>query len=520
MSELEKSREGRGLSVQEAVARGVRFYNAGRLREAETIFLRVVTAAPAAKWAWVNLAATQARQRRETEALKSIERALELDETVGEAAVVKATVLWSLDRAAEAIEVCRHHVSVASDTLKLYRLLVTYLEIVGRTDELEEALEVALRKFPDDGVIKLALVEKHYRLGDIEAADKLIKTISETDFDGVTDKKGVTRRFFYKKGLIQDRLGNISEAFENFAKSNAVEREAALALGVRPNKAHDNIETLRRIYHPERVEKLPKFKPQDDLKDPVFLVGFPRSGTTLLDTILLSHRDIDVIEEEPTFAAARDYVQEFGDYPAALAWFRDYETARQRYYEKLARYVDVPRKGDDRIVVDKLPLNSIQAGFLHQLFPTAKFIFAVRHPCDCVLSCFMHQFGRNDAMANFFTLEEAAGYYDRVVSLWRSLESSLGLDAYYNYYERLVTDFEGEVTKILDFLGLDWDAGVRQYRETALARGKIGTPSYNQVVQPLYKSASGRWRRYESYMQDVMPVLEPWIGYWGYDEPA
>jgi hypothetical protein len=107
-------------------------------------------------------------------------------------------------------------------------------------------------------------------------------------------------------------------------------------------------------------------------------------------------------------------------------------------------------------------------------------------------------------------LEEAARLYDKVMTLWQQYRAVLPLEVHAVRYESLIEAFEETLTKVFDFLGVDWDDCVRNYVETAYRRGKINTPSYNQVTQPLYTRARGRWERYREQMQPVLPILLPW----------
>jgi len=172
-----------------------------------------------------------------------------------------------------------------------------------------------------------------------------------------------------------------------------------------------------------------------------------------------------------------------------------------------------------RLVVDKLPLNIVEAGLIHRLFPQARFILAVRHPCDVCLNCFMQSFRINHAMANFLTLEDAALPYDKVMALWAQYRAVLPLEARQVRYEDLVDDFDGTVGGLLEFLGLGWDDGVRRYAERAGRSKRIDTPSDNQVTEAIYTRARYRWRRYEARLAPIMDRLAPHIAAFGYAEP-
>jgi len=128
----------------------------------------------------------------------------------------------------------------------------------------------------------------------------------------------------------------------------------------------------------------------------------------------------------------------------------------------------------------------------------------------------MQSFYENPANANFFTLEDTAFLYDRVFDLWEQYRNLLPLDVMEFRYEDLIGDLEGACRPVLDFLDLPWHEALLQYRDTARDRKIIRTASYNQVTQPLYTDARGRWERYREYLQPVLPVLEPWIKKFGY----
>jgi hypothetical protein len=132
-----------------------------------------------------------------------------------------------------------------------------------------------------------------------------------------------------------------------------------------------------------------------------------------------------------------------------------------------------------------------------------------------VLSGFMQAFKPNAAMVHFENLADTAGFYASVMGLWRQYAEVLPLDVLTTRYEDLVADFEGETRRILAFLGLPWDDSVLAYAERAKTRA-VATPSYHQVVQPIYARSVGRWRNYREQMSEVLPLLRPLVDAFGY----
>jgi hypothetical protein len=261
---------------------------------------------------------------------------------------------------------------------------------------------------------------------------------------------------------------------------------------------------------PEWTARLRPLEP-GPRQSPAFLVGFPRSGTTLLDTFLMGHPDTAVMEEFRMLGAAETVLGMVDGLPHRAR--TQLERARRAYFAELDRHADRDFGG---LIVDKMPLNMLRLSIIYNLFPDAKIIFAQRHPCDAVLSGFMQSFTLNDAMACFLTIEDAADLYDAAMALFTRSRDALPVGVHTLVYEELVADPAAALEPLIAFLGLDWRPELLDHRATARSRGAIITPSYDQVVQPLSKAPSGRWRRYEAQLEPALPVLLPWAERLGY----
>lgn len=313
-------------------------------------------------------------------------------------------------------------------------------------------------------------------------------------------------------GDVRDRMGDPKEAFAAFSEANRI----LLAL----NQAH--LEASELPYHPDGVDRMRAFAEQQNFSTwrtpeelagpaPIFLVGFPRSGTTLLEQVLSAHPALVCIEEREHLAlAARDVASD----PLRLAQLNDDEISsiRAAYWERVGAETEL----GDRIVVDKLPLNIIFLPLIRCVFPEAKVLFALRDPRDVVLSCFQQRFGMNAAMVQFLELNSAARYYDKVMGLGLVCRERLGLSVHEVRYENVVADLEQVARDVTQFLGLRFDSSMLAFREAALKRN-INTPSARQVVQPIYKRSVARWKRYEEQLAPVLPLLNQWAQRLGYE---
>ncbi|MBS0275206.1 MAG: sulfotransferase [Proteobacteria bacterium] len=255
--------------------------------------------------------------------------------------------------------------------------------------------------------------------------------------------------------------------------------------------------------------------PQSAVKEHVFLIGFPRSGTTLLEQILASHRDVVSMEERDCLIdAEKEFLTPDGLDRLGGIGSGDLAAARQSYWRRVEEAgitLSAP------VFVDKMPLNTVLLCLVAKLFPQAKILFALRDPRDVVLSCFRRRFVMTAQMYELITLEGAAKYYDAVMQLAERYREKLGLNIHELRYETMVADLETQVRAVCAFMGIEWDGAMRDFASRARKRG-IDTPSAAQVSRGLYTQGVGQWQRYAAQLAPVMPLLGPWLTRYGYTE--
>ena len=203
---------------------------------------------------------------------------------------------------------------------------------------------------------------------------------------------------------------------------------------------------------------------------PVFLVGFPRSGTTLLDTILSSHSDITTLEEKPMVAMVKMHLNKIATIENLLNLSeREVIKLQDVYYQELIKHTNI-EKIKNKILIDKLPLSIIDIGLILRIFPNAKFILSLRHPLDCILSCFMQTFNLNNAMANFLDLKTTAQLYSNSMKLFDIYSKVFKIKYHIVKYEDLIHSLKSEAISLLKFLDLSWQDNMAKYRELALKK--------------------------------------------------
>jgi Flp pilus assembly protein TadD len=303
---------------------------------------------------------------------------------------------------------------------------------------------------------------------------------------------------------IAERLGEAAEAFRQFERMNASSLEA------HPRAPGPNYrETIERQTAAMTSPLPPVARSDGAPQDPMFIVGSPRSGTTLLDTLLTALPELQVFEEQGMLVAVE------AAFPGLEreSDSRRIEQARQCYFETAAA---LESPADGRRVVDKMPLHLTHMPVIYRLFPDAHIVLLERHPLDAVLSCFMANFAPNFAMQSYTDIEEAARTYAAIFANFERACALLPLRVHRVRYERMIDDLKGEMRPLLDFLGLPWRDEVLDNQASAARRGAVRTASYAQIGEPLYQRAVGRWERYRVQLEPVMPVLQPWVEKLGY----
>jgi hypothetical protein len=247
----------------------------------------------------------------------------------------------------------------------------------------------------------------------------------------------------------------------------------------------------------------------------VFLLGFPRSGTTLLEVVLEGHPAVVSLEENELLI---DAVREFMRRPTDLERLMRADDAAlepmRAAYWRLAAAAGVYVSG--KVFVDKHPLNTLKLPLIARLFPHAKILFACRDPRDIVLSCFRHRFRMSAPIYELLTLEGSARYYDVVMRLAVCLTSALKLDICLVRHEDVVTEFKREMRRICAYLGLEWVEAMGDFSKRTNTGTEL-TPSTAQLVRGLSTEGVGYWRRYQEQLAPVLAQLDPWVKRFYYD---
>ena len=419
------------------------------------------------------------------------------------AALVAAARLEDLEqRPDRAIETLKRALGIDPANEAALVALAELQERSNRIDDFAETLELLQKRAPAAEKLPLLLARAAYRRGDMEAALELAEQ-ARPDVDSATRAQLI--------GQVNDRMGNFDAAFEAFAQMNRLDSHATEdAAGKAERYVAAMSERRTEVLTAEWVSRWPDSSPPE--REPAFLVGFPRSGTTLLDTLLMNDPGVAVSEENPMLTNLSRTIGAF----ERIADLGAGEVAalRQAYFDEAETYLP---NSSECLLLDKFPFGLGAGALIHRLFPTAPILFLARHPCDVVLSCFMNRFQPTDIGSSFLTLEGTARLYDGMMRLWTRSREMLPLRVLDVRYESLVQDPKPPMQQVASFLGIGWSEDLVDNQPAAERRGFIKTPSYSQVAEPIYQRAVERWCNYSEQLHPVLPILEPWIEALGYE---
>ncbi len=380
--------------------------------------------------------------------------------------------------------------------------LAVVFELSNRADDLANLARDVQKRRVGENALNFIRAMDHRRSGRFAEGLAALERVPE--------ELESTRRF-HLLGQLHEGAGNYDEAFDAFSRMNAFQRQDPTSPAERASGYRESLRLQIDTVTPDWVKQWRDETRKDGRPMPAFLVGFPRSGTTLLDTMLMGHPDVEVLEEEPTLIEAAKRLQPFEGLPTASD--AQVGAARDEYFRIAAQRAQL---APGKLLIDKNPLSMNLLPLIHRIFPGARILLALRHPCDVVFSSYAANFKLNDGMSSFLRLDTAAELYDLSFRYFEQAQELLGLPVHTIVYEELVADSEKVLRSVLDFLELDWSDEVLDHESTAARRGRIKTASYAQVGQPIFTRSAGRWTNFRKHLQPVLPVLEPWVRKFGY----
>ena len=466
-----------------------------RYHEAEILLMRVVKNAPDYARAWIDLANTQNDQDKHHEATKSAHELLRITPESAESYMLYAGIIGSAGRHEAAIIAYEKAIKLSPQKAGAFSSMAHHLKTIGRQDEAIAAYRHSIAIKPDHTESYWSLVNlKTFQFKD-EEIDTMQALLLKKD---LSDESRV--HLHNALGLEYESRKEYQKSFDNMTKCNQLRRKAESYDPVETELLHQKIITIFNA----------GFFEQDaaDVSDvsPIFIVGLPRSGSTLLEQILASHTQVEGTYELSDLSRTMQSVRRQNprgkkSFPESLEHFnlQQWVAIGQGYLESTQKY-----RTDRAFFVDKNPNNFTFIGALKLALPNAKIINARRHPLDSCYGSYKQLFASGQSFS--YDLVELGEYYlqyQNLMEYWHQVLPNFILDV---HYENVVNDLETEVERILDFCGLPFEEHCLRFHETERA---VKTASSEQVRQPLYSSSVNLWRNYENNLGDLIEILKP-----------
>ncbi len=483
---------------------GVLGFSAGRLQEAERLLKRATHIAPDFAEAQLDLGKVYKEQHKLADSIAALERAIELEPGNFFAHFLLASVLSPAARTDDAIAAYRKVLELRPRHAGAWLGLGHALKTAGQQEEAIAAYRECLRLRPGSGETWWSMANlKTYQLSDadIEAMQQQLakQDGAEEDEEGFSTQSRVNMLFALAKAH-EDR-GDDALAWQYYVEGNSTQRRLESYDPVRTEVVNDEI---IHVFTPEFLQQ--QQGQGHSSNEPIFIIGLPRSGSTLLEQILASHSQVEGTSELPYIGViANTAGRNRADgliYPRALR-----DMPAERWQEMGQAYLDLARihrgMGKPRFI-DKMPNNFPHVGLIHLMFPHSKIIDARRYPLDSTLSCYRQLFARGQSFV--YDLTDIGEYflqYQRMMDYWHEVLPGRVLTV---QYEDMVTDFDNQLARLLEYCGLPFEESCARFWETSRP---VRTASSEQVRQPIYTRSIHRWRRYEHELDELIEVLEP-----------
>jgi tetratricopeptide (TPR) repeat protein len=458
----------------------------GRIRDAENLLRRAMELAPGWTAPRANLALILGRTGRPAEAMELLEAVFEAEPEGLSHWNLKAATLGRLGEFDGAIRLYEDVLKRAPAQPKVWMSYGHMLKTVGRQSEGIEAYRKAIEVKPSLGEAWWSLANLKtvkFESVDIEAMRQALASEDLSDEDRL--------HLDFALGKAMHDAGRPDEAFAYYQRANALRLKRA------PYRSEDVTRLVDESMAAFTVEAFAERSGGCEAPDPIFIVGMPRAGSTLVEQILSSHSLVEGTSELPDLPAV---ARQDGGYPqSALELSREQRRERGEDYLKRAA---VQRRTARPFFIDKLPNNWMFVPFIQLVLPNAKIVDARRHPMACCFSNFRQHFARGQNFA--YDLEDLGTYYADYARMMAHVDSVLPGRVHRVIYERMVDDTEAQVRSLLAYCGLEFEPACLEFHKTERA---VRTASSEQVRQPIYRDATEEWRAYEQFLGPLKEAL-------------
>ncbi|MGZ8362526.1 MAG: sulfotransferase [Caulobacteraceae bacterium] len=470
----------------------------GRYEDAENLLSRALELAPGFTIARHNYASVLYRRNKAVECLEQLDVLLDREPRNPGFLFLKAAALGRIAEFPQSIAIYEDVLKAYPDQAKAWMSYGHALKAVGRLDDGIAAYREAIRRMPELGEAYWSLANlKTFRF----TRDEIAAMRGQLERGDISDEDRLHLHYALGKALEDGEA--YEESFRHYDQGATIRRGQ---VDYEPDETSDHVRRSKALFTAAFFAE--RAGSGDPSSDPIFVVGLPRSGSTLLEQILASHSQVEGTMELPDIIALAKRIGGYktrrvdADYPEGLA-----DLDREALAALGAEYLEstrIQRKTAKPFFIDKMPNNFQHLGLIHLILPNARIIDARRHPLGCCFSNFKQHFARGQTFS--YGLDDIGRYYADYVDLMAHFDAVLPGRIHRVIYERMVADPESEVRALLDYCGLPFEEGCLRFYENDRA---VRTASSEQVRQPIYASATDHWRNFEPWLAPLKTALGP-----------
>lgn len=437
-------------------------------------------------------------------------------------------LLRRMDRARACFEAA---VEIDADSVHARLSLADWYEREHRLDDARAVVDDCTARHPENAQVRCFQSLLQQRGGQLAEAEKQLRELAATNSLDLNTKYSCRHQL----AVVLDETGRHDEAWRWLGEAKQVLRQSANIPKL--EQSYDLADRRRRQLLADLTPAMIRHWREEDTENtknsgdstlrPAFLGGHPRSGTTLLEQILGAHPEIAAFDEPMAFTQEiLEQLAPLENAPTLTANTLDTlgearrSHFRQRYLKNLGREDQKPfgrTTSGAGLFLDKNPSHTASLHLWLRIFPRVKVLIALRDPRDVIISCYFQNLALNATNANFLSLDRTIKHYTDLMDVWLRLRELGGFDWIETRYEDVVKNLEAEGQRVTEFLGLGWSPQQAHFHETARKK-HVFAPNYNEVTQPVYQSAIGRWRNYAEALAPFQERLAPYCRTFGYPQ--
>jgi len=465
---------------------------AGKHDIAEQLLVKAIKLAPTYNLLWRNISLVYRLSGQLDKAQRSMDNILALDPENANVWADYGTVLIMLARYKEAIVAYSRCVSIQPDSPRAYLSLGHVYNTIGNKEKSVESYINSIKYNPNSG-------EAYWSLANLKTYEFTSGQIQDMESTLKTDISEIEKvQLLFALGKAYESLNDYKTSFKKYSEGNWLKRKSV------NYSSQNNTEKTNRIidfYNEKSLKKIKKSKCSN--KDPIFILGLPRSGSTLIDQIISSHSMVDGTQELPNIMNLTREIEALGKSKEAYPKFLE-KLSEIQITELGNKYIEQTKwsRGNAPYFIDKMPNNFIHIGFIKTILPNAKIIDTRRGAMDTCFSCFKQFFAKGQLFT--YDLEDIGLFYKDYLNLMNHWHNIYPNEIYTVKYSNMINNTEEEITKLLDYCELPFES---QCLEFYKSKRPVKTPSAEQVRQPIYKSGLDYWKNFETDLDSLQKLF-------------